>query len=60
MYPKKFEINEDKINENNVVNEFYAIFFLFMLKENCRTSKKFAGPVDPRCYCPYGANYILS
>ena len=28
--------------------------------EMTRTSKKFAGPVDPRCYWSYGASNSLS
>ena len=33
--PKCFEINEDKMNENiYIVSEFYAMFFLVMLKKN--------------------------
>ena len=35
----KDELNEDKINENNVVCELYAIFFSFYVKE------KFVGSV---------------
>ena len=31
MSPNVFEINEDRIN---VVSEFYAMFFLVMLKNN--------------------------
>ena len=35
MYvPNVFEINKVKINENKVVGEFYAIFFLVMFKNN--------------------------
>ena len=40
MSPNVFEINEDKIYKDKCCGEFYAMFFLFMLKEKCR-----AGPV---------------
>ena len=46
-----------KIND---VSEFYAMFFLEMLKKICKTSKYFAGPADPRCYWSYRASSILS
>ena len=36
------------------------IFFLFIFKKKCRTSKNVAGPVDPRWYWSYGASYSLS
>ena len=29
-------------------------------RKNCRTSRNFAGPVDPRSYCSYGASNFLS
>ena len=31
-----------------------------MLRKNCRTSKDFAGPVEPRCYWSYRASNSLS
>ena len=39
MSPNVFEINEDKIYKNKCCGEFYAMFFLVMLKKKCRTSK---------------------
>ena len=45
MSPIVFEMNEDKIYKDNCCGESYAMFFLFMLKKKCRTSKHFAGPV---------------
>ena len=55
-----FEINEDKIYKDKCCGEFYAMFFLVMLKKTCRTSKNFAGPADARCYWSYRASVILS
>ena len=60
MSPNVFEINEDKIYKDKCCGEFYAMFFLVMLKKKCRTSKKCAGPVDARCYWSYRASIILS
>ena len=34
----------------DVVGEFYAMLSLLMLNKISKTSKDFAGPVDPRCY----------
>ena len=34
MSPNVFEINEDKIYKDKYCGEFYAIFFLVMLKRN--------------------------
>ena len=45
MSPNVFEINEDKIYKDKCCGEFYAMFFLVMLKKNvgpvkiCRTSR---------------------
>ena len=44
----------------SVVGEFNAMFFLVMLKKMCRTSKDFAGSVDPRRYWSYGASSIMA
>ena len=44
MSPTIFEINEDKINENKCLH-FSAMFFLVMLKFNCRTSKNVVVPL---------------
>ena len=60
MSPNVFEINEDKIYEDKCSGEFYAMFFLVILKNKCRTSKKIAGPADARCYWSYRASMILS
>ena len=60
MSPNVFEINEDKIYKYKCCGEFYAVFFLVMLKKKCRTSKIFAGPADARCYWSYRAIIILS
>ena len=60
MSPNVLEINENKINKGNVVGEFYAMFFLVMLRKICKASKKIVGPVDARCYWSYGASNILS
>ena len=60
MSPYVFEINEDKIYKDKSCGEFYAIFFLVMLKKKSRTSKSFAGPADAMCYWSYRASVILS
>ena len=39
---------------------FMQCFFILCQRKICRTSKTFAGPVDPRCYWSYGATSILS
>ena len=53
MSPNVFDINEDKIYKDKCCGEFYAMFFLVMLKKKCRTSKHFAGPADARRYWSY-------
>ena len=60
MSQNVFEINEDKIYKDKCCGESYAMFFLVMLKNKCRTSKHFAGPVDSRCYWSYRASIIMS
>ena len=60
MSPIVLKINEDKIYKDKCCGESYAMFFLVMLKKQCRTSKLFAGPVDARCYVSYRASIILS
>ena len=35
MSPNVFEINEDKIYKDRCCGEFYAMFFLVMLKKKC-------------------------
>ena len=60
MSPNVFEINEDKIYKDKCCGEFYAMFFLVMLKKKCRTSENFAGPADARCKWSYRASIILS
>ena len=60
MSPNVFEINEDKIYKDICCGEFYAMFFLVMLKKKCRTSSIFAGPADARCYWSYRDSIILS
>ena len=45
MSPNVFEINQDKIYKDKCCGEFYAMFFLVMLKKKCRTSKNVVGPV---------------
>ena len=37
------EINEDKIYKDKCCGEFYAIFFLVMLKKKCRPVKILQG-----------------
>ena len=58
--PNVFEINDNKIYKDKCCGEFYAMFFLVMLKKKCRTSKYFAGPADARFYWAYMASIILS
>ena len=60
MSPNVFEINEDKIYKGKCCGEFYAMFFLFMLKKKLRTSKNFAGLADARRYWSYRACIISS
>ena len=60
MSPNVFDINEDKIYKDKCCGEFYAMFFLVMLKKKGRTSKNFAGPADGRRYWSYRASIILS
>ena len=57
MSPNVFEINEDKLYTDECCSEFYPMFFLVMIKNKCRTSTTFAGPVDARCYWSYRASY---
>ena len=50
MSPNIFEINEDKIDiKINLIREFHIMFLHVMLIFFYRTSKIFAGPVDPIC-----------
>ena len=60
MSPNVFEKNEDKIYKVKCCSEFYAMFYLVMLKKKIRTSRNFAGPADNSCYWSYGASIILS
>ena len=60
MSPNVFEIDEDKIYKDKCCSEFYAMFFLVMLKKKCRTRIFFAEPADARCYWSYRASNILS
>ena len=56
--PNVFEINEDEINKNRCLG--LCDVFLLIKSKFGRTSKFFAGPVDPRCNWSYGASDCFS
>ena len=54
------EINEDKINKNQCCWRILSNVFSYVQGKICRTSKKFAGAVEPRCYWSCEVSNILS
>ena len=60
MSPNVFEKNEDKLYKDKCCGEFFAMFYLVMLKKKIRTSRNFARPAENSCFWSYGASIILS